>query len=212
MAPESNNIDIKEENENSSSENDTQDNSTSSILNNQTVARKRWYVVHTYSGHESKVKNNLLRRVESMGMENRIFQVEVPEEKVIEIKDGKRLEKPKKIFPGYVLVEMILDEDAWHAVRNTPGVTSFVGAGNKPVPLMDREVRRILRRSTSGKTRVQIDLKVGDHIKVINGPFTDFSGDIIEISPERGKLKVSVSIFGRPTPVELEFGQVSKVK
>jgi len=196
-----------------SPENNTEDNEKSSgSLNTQTVARKRWYVVHTYSGHESKVKSNLLRRVESMGMENRIFQVEVPEEKVIEIKDGKRIEKPKKIFPGYVLVEMILDDESWHAVRNTPGVTSFVGASSKPVPLMDKEVRRILRRSTSGKTRVQIDLKVGDHIKVISGPFTDFSGDIIEISPERGKLKVSVSIFGRPTPVELEFSQVNKVK
>lgn len=180
--------------------------------NTQTIAKKRWYVVNTYSGHEAKVKSNLLRRVESMGMENRIFQVEVPEEKVIEIKDGKRVEKAKKIFPGYILVEMILDEESWHAVRNTPGVTSFVGASNKPVPLMDKEVRRILRRSTSGKTRVQIDLKIGDHVKVISGPFTDFSGDIIEISPERGKLKVSVSIFGRPTPVELEFPQVNKVK
>jgi transcriptional antiterminator NusG len=186
------------------------DESTAS--NTQTIAKKRWYVVNTYSGHEAKVKSNLLRRVESMGMENRIFQVEVPEEKVIEIKDGKRVEKAKKIFPGYILVEMILDEESWHAVRNTPGVTSFVGASNKPVPLMDKEVRRILRRSTSGKTRVQIDLKVGDHVKVISGPFTDFSGDIIEIAPERGKLKVSVSIFGRPTPVELEFPQVNKVK
>lgn len=186
------------------------DESTGS--NTQKIAKKRWYVVNTYSGHEAKVKSNLLRRVESMGMENRIFQVEVPEEKVIEIKDGKRVEKAKKIFPGYILVEMILDEESWHAVRNTPGVTSFVGASNKPVPLMDKEVRRILRRSTSGKTRVQIDLKVGDHVKVISGPFTDFSGDIIEIAPERGKLKVSVSIFGRPTPVELEFPQVNKVK
>jgi len=174
------------------------------------IAEKRWYVVHTYSGHEAKVKSNLLRRVESMGMENSIFQVEVPEERVVEIKDGKKIERPKKIFPGYVLVEMILDDDSWHAVRNTPGVTSFVGASSKPIPLMNREVKKILKRSMSGKTRVQIDLKIGDHIKVISGPFTDFSGDIIEINPERGKLKVSVSIFGRPTPVELEFAQVSK--
>ncbi|MFN8673860.1 MAG: transcription termination/antitermination protein NusG [Candidatus Sericytochromatia bacterium] len=176
------------------------------------VAKKRWYVIHTYSGHENKVKSNILRRLGTMGMENRIFQVEVPEEKVIEIRDGKRVERPKKIFPGYVLVEMILDDDSWHVVRNTPGVTSFVGASSKPVPLMDREVRKILKRSTSGKSRVQIDLKVGDHIKVINGPFTDFNGDIIEVSPERGKLKVSVSIFGRPTPVELDFSQVTKAK
>lgn len=195
--------------ENIISTTESEEKSSASI---QTVAKKRWYVVHTYSGHEGKVKSNLLRRVESMGMENRIFQVEVPEEKVIEIKDGKRVEKPKKIFPGYVLVEMILDDESWHAVRNTPGVTSFVGASNKPVPLMKDEVKRILGRSSSGKKRVQIDLKVGDHIKVISGPFTDFTGDIIEISPERGKLKVSVSIFGRPTPVELEFPQVNKVK
>lgn len=172
---------------------------------------KRWYVVHTYSGHENKVKENLLRRVESMNMENRIFQIEVPEEKVIEIKDGKRVEKPKKIFPGYVLVEMIMDDDSWHVVRNTPGVTSFVGAGAKPIPLVEREVRKILKRQVTGKTRVQIDLRVGEHVKVISGPFADFSGEILEISPERGKLKVSVSIFGRPTPVELEFGQVTKV-
>lgn len=181
-------------------------------IDTQVVGKKKWYVIHTYSGHENKVKNNLLRRSGSMGMGNRIFQVEVPEEKVIEIRDGKRVERPRKIFPGYVIVEMILDDDSWHVVRNTPGVTSFVGSSSKPIPLSDREVRKILKRSTSGKTRVQIDLKIGDHIKVISGPFTDFDGDIIEISPERGKLKVSVSIFGRPTPVELEFAQVSKVK
>lgn len=172
---------------------------------------KRWYVVHTYSGHENKVKENLLRRVESMKMENSIFQVEVPEEKVIELKDGKRVERPKKIFPGYVLVEMILSDESWHAVRNTPGVTSFVGAGNKPVALMDREVRKILKRSTSGRTRVQIDLHVGETVRVISGPFADFTGNILEINPEKGKLKVSVLIFGRATPVELEFSQVSKM-
>jgi transcriptional antiterminator NusG len=172
---------------------------------------KRWYVVHTYSGHENKVKKDLMSRIESLSMENAIFQIEVPEEKVIEIKDGKRVEKPRKLFPGYVLVEMILDDESWTVVRNTPGVTSFVGAGAKPVPLNEREVRKILRRTTSGKTRVQIDLKVGEHVKVISGPFADFSGEILEISPERGKLKVSVSIFGRPTPVELEFAQVTKV-
>lgn len=172
---------------------------------------KRWYVVHTYSGYENKVKDNLLRRVNSMEMENRIFQVEVPEEKVIELKEGRRVEKPKKIFPGYVLVEMILDEESWHAVRNTPGVTSFVGADKMAVPLTDREVRKILKRTKAGKTKVQIDLKIGEVVKIISGPFQEFTGDILEISPERGKLKVSVSIFGRPTPVELEFSQVSKM-
>lgn len=171
---------------------------------------KRWYVVHTYSGHEGKVKINLLRRIESMSMDNRIFQVEVPEEKVIELKDGKRTEKAKKIFPGYVLVEMILDDDSWHVVRNTPGVTSFVGAGSKPVPLSPREVKKILRRASSKKARIQFDYKIGDQVKIISGPFQDFSGGIIEVSPERGKVKVSVSIFGRSTPVELDFAQINK--
>lgn len=171
---------------------------------------RKWYVVHTYSGYEDKVKDNLLRRVESMGMVDRIFHVEVPEETVVEIKDGKRVEKPRKVFPGYVLVEMEMDEDSWLVVRNTPGVTSFVGSKERPTPLLDREVRKIFKRAAS-KARVQIDLNIGEHVKVIGGPFADFSGEIIEINPEKGKLKVSVSIFGRATPVELEFAQVTKV-
>ncbi|MDB5098688.1 MAG: transcription termination/antitermination protein NusG [Cyanobacteria bacterium RYN_339] len=171
---------------------------------------KKWYVINTYSGYEDKVKDNLMRRVESMNMGDRVFHVEVPEETVVEIKDGKRVEKAAKVFPGYVLVEMELDEESWHVVRNTPGVTSFVGSSSKPTPLLDREVRKIFRRAAT-KQKVQIDLHVGEHVKVISGPFADFSGDIIEINPERGKLKVSVSIFGRATPVELEFSQVAKV-
>ncbi|HBN09217.1 MAG TPA: transcription termination/antitermination protein NusG [Cyanobacteria bacterium UBA8530] len=171
---------------------------------------RKWYVVHTYSGYEDKVKDNLVRRVESMGMSERIFHVEVPEETVVEIKDGKRVEKPRKVFPGYVLVEMDMDEDSWLVVRNTPGVTSFVGSKERPTPLLDREVRKIFKRAAA-KARVQIDLHVGEHVKVIGGPFADFSGEIIEINPEKGKLKVSVSIFGRATPVELEFAQVAKV-
>jgi transcriptional antiterminator NusG len=178
-------------------------------MSTMTSARK-WYVVHTYSGYEDKVKENILRRVESMGMGERIFHVEVPEETVVEIKEGKRVEKPRKVFPGYVLVEMDMNEEAWHVVRNTPGVTSFVGSATKPTPLSDREVRKIFKRSAT-KTRVQIDLHVGEHVKVIGGPFADFSGDIVEVSPEKGKVKVSVSIFGRATPVELEFGQVQKI-
>ena len=174
------------------------------------VSTRKWYVVHTYSGYEDKVKENILRRVESMNMSDRIFHVEVPEETVVEIKDGKRVEKPRKVFPGYVLVEMEMSEDAWHVIRNTPGVTSFVGSATKPTPLLDREVRKIFKRATA-KQKVQIDLKTGEHVKVISGPFADFSGDIVEINPERGKLKVSVSIFGRPTPVELDFSQVAKV-
>lgn len=172
---------------------------------------KRWYVINTYSGHEGKVKQNLLRRSESMGLDNRIFNIEVPEEKVIELKDGKRSEKTKKIFPGYVLVEMILDDESWHVVRNTPGVTSFVGAGAKPVPLSPREVKKILKRASSRKARIEFDYKLNDEVKINSGPFQDFNGRIIEVSPERGKVKVSVSIFGRSTPVELEFGQINKV-
>ncbi|MEB3197949.1 MAG: transcription termination/antitermination protein NusG [Candidatus Sericytochromatia bacterium] len=171
---------------------------------------KKWYVINTYSGYEDKVKENLLRRVETMNLTDRVFHVEVPEETVVEIKDGKRVEKPRKVFPGYVLVEMDLDEESWHVVRSTPGVTSFVGSSAKPVPLQEREVRKIFRRAAS-KQKVQIDLHAGEHVKVISGPFADFSGEIIEINPERGKLKVSVSIFGRATPVELEFAQVAKV-
>ncbi len=171
---------------------------------------RKWYVVNTYSGYESKVKENILRRAESMGLTDKIFHVEVPEETVVEIKEGKRFEKPRKVFPGYVLVEMEMDEDSWHVVRNTPGVTSFVGSATKPTPLSDREVRKIFKRAAT-KTRVAVDLHVGEHVKVIGGPFADFSGDIIEINPEKGKLKVSVSIFGRSTPVELEFAQVQKV-
>ncbi len=174
------------------------------------MGTRKWYVVHTYSGYEDKVKENILRRVESMNMVDRIFHVEVPEETVVEIKEGKRVEKPRKVFPGYVLVEMEMNEEAWHVVRNTPGVTSFVGSATKPTPLSDREVRKIFKRSAT-KTRVQIDLHVGEHVKVIGGPFADFSGDIVEVNPEKGKVKVSVSIFGRATPVELEFGQVQKI-
>ncbi len=171
---------------------------------------KRWYVINTYSGHESKVKQNLLSRAKSMGMDNRIFNIEVPEEKVIELKDGKRSEKTKKIFPGYVLVEMIMDDESWLAVRNTPGVTSFVGASNQPSPLSQREVKKILKRASSRKARIEFDYKVGEEVKINNGPFQDFNGKIIEVNPEQGKVKVSVSIFGRSTPVELRFDQINK--
>jgi transcriptional antiterminator NusG len=171
---------------------------------------RKWYVVNTYSGYEDKVRENILRRSESMGMTDRIFHVEVPEETVVEIKEGKRVEKPRKVFPGYVLVEMDMDEASWHVVRNTPGVTSFVGSTTKPTPLSDREVRKIFKRAAT-KAKIQIDLHIGEHVKVIAGPFADFSGDIIEVNAEKGKVKVSVSIFGRPTPVELEFAQVQKV-
>ena len=177
--------------------------------------RKRWYIVHTYSGHENKVKVNLERRIESMGMGEKIFRVEVPQKTVTKIKDSKRYEKEERIFPGYVLVEMIMDDDSWYVVRHTPGVTKFVGSQKKPIPAKDAEIKRILMRNAptvagTATQRVEIDLKVGEVVKIISGPFADFEGTVTEVSPEKERLKASVSIFGRETPVELAFNQVIK--
>lgn len=174
--------------------------------------RRRWYIIHTYSGHENKVKVNLERRIESMNMGDKIFRVEVPQKSVTKIKDGKRTEKEERIFPGYVLVEMLMDDDSWYVVRHTPGVTKFVGSQKKPIPAKDVEIKRILLRDQrkSTATKVEIDLKVGEVVKIISGPFADFEGTVTEVSPEKERLKASVSIFGRETPVELAFNQVQK--
>ncbi len=174
--------------------------------------RRRWYIVHTYSGHENKVKVNLERRIESMNMGDKIFRVEVPNKTVTKIKDGRRTEKEERIFPGYVLVEMIMDDDSWYVVRHTPGVTKFVGSQKKPIPAKDAEIKRILLRSqpTATAAKIEIDLKVGEIVKIISGPFADFEGTVTEVSPEKERLKASVSIFGRETPVELAFNQVQK--
>lgn len=172
--------------------------------------RRRWYIVHTYSGHENKVKVNLERRIESMNMGDKIFRVEVPQKAVTKIKDGKRTEKEERIFPGYVLVEMIMDDDSWYVVRHTPGVTKFVGSQKKPIPAKDSEIKRILLRSQPVAAKIEIDLKVGEVVKIISGPFADFEGTVTEVSPEKERLKASVSIFGRETPVELAFNQVQK--
>lgn len=172
---------------------------------------KKWYVIHTYSGYENKVKANLEKRVASMNMEDKIFAVLVPMEDEIEIKDGKRRVIQRKIFPGYVLVEMILTDDSWYVVRNTPGVTSFVGSGTKPIPLMPSEVENIMRKMGMGEAPVKIDLDIGESIRVIAGPFENFIGTVEEIYPDKSKLKVLVSMFGRETPVELEFTQVEKL-
>ncbi|MCE3236158.1 MAG: transcription termination/antitermination protein NusG [Vampirovibrio sp.] len=172
--------------------------------------RRRWYIVHTYSGHENKVKVNLERRIESMNMGDKIFRVEVPQKAVTKIKDGKRTEKEERIFPGYVLVEMIMDDDSWYVVRHTPGVTKFVGSQKKPIPAKDSEIKRILLKSQPVAAKVEIDLKVGEVVKIISGPFADFEGTVTEVSPEKERLKASVSIFGRETPVELAFNQVQK--
>ncbi|MDR3270936.1 MAG: transcription termination/antitermination protein NusG [Peptococcaceae bacterium] len=172
---------------------------------------KNWYVIHTYSGYENKVKTNLEKRVESMNMEDKIFRVLVPMEDEIEIKNGKRKIMKRKIFPGYVLVEMDVTDDSWYVVRNTPGVTGFVGTGSKPIPLQDREVLHILRQMGMDEVRTKIDVVVGQSVKIITGPFKDFIGGVKEILEDKGKLRVSVSMFGRDTPVELEYGQVEKI-
>lgn len=172
---------------------------------------KKWYVVHTYSGYENKVKANLEKRVASMNMRDKIFRVLIPMEDEIEIKGGKRCVSKRKIFPGYVLVEMILTDNSWYVVRNTPGVTGFVGSGNKPIPLHSSEVWAIMRRMGLEEARPRIDLDLGESVRVITGPFENFIGTVEEIYPEKSKLKVLVSMFGRETPVELDFTQVEKL-
>ncbi|MFS8535067.1 MAG: transcription termination/antitermination protein NusG [Limnochordales bacterium] len=174
------------------------------------VPNKRWYVIHTYSGYENKVKANLERRVASMGMEDKIFRIMVPTQEEIDFKDGKKRIVSRKIFPGYVLVEMILSDDSWYVVRNTPGVTGFVGAGNKPVPLDESEVKAILRQMGYDEPRPKVAFQKGTPVRVISGPFANFTGVVDEVNLERGKLRVILSMFGRETPVEFEFGQVEK--
>lgn len=172
---------------------------------------KSWYVIHTYSGYENKVKTNLEKRVDSMNMEDKIFRVLVPMEDEVEIKNGKKKIAKRKVFPGYVLVEMEMTDDSWYVVRNTPGVTGFVGTGSKPIPLLEDEVVNILRQMGLEEVRVKIDVSVGQSVRIINGPFADFVGIVKEILEDKGKLRVSVSMFGRETPVELEFAQVTKL-
>lgn len=178
----------------------------------------KWYVIHTYSGYEKKVKANLEHRIASMGMQDKIFQVVVPSETTIEIKNGKREPVERKMFPGYVLVNMIeLKEkdkdsnDAWFVVRNTPGVTSFVGADNRPIPLLEREVKSILKQTEEVAPRIKPTFTRGQNVRIIDGPFAEFIGVVDEVSTERNKVKVLVSFFGRETPVELDFLQVEKL-
>jgi transcription termination/antitermination protein NusG len=176
-----------------------------------------WFVVHTYAGYENKVKQNLASRVRSMNVEERIFEVVIPMEDVIEFKQGRKVVVQKKVFPGYLLVRMDLDDDSWYVVRNTPGVTGFVGSGAKPTPLSRREVEDILGvgkvepGAPEKKARPRLEFETGEQVRVVAGPFADFNGAISEIDVDRSKLKVLVNIFGRETPVELEFGQVAKL-
>lgn len=175
------------------------------------VDNRRWYIIHTYSGYENKVKANLEHRIQSMGMQDKIFQVVIPTEEEIEIRDGQRRTVQKKIFPGYVLVQMIMDDESWYVVRNTPGVTGFVGSGIKPVPLEEEEVNAILRQMRAEEPRIKVGFQVGQVVRIISGPFVDFVGQVDEINLEKGKVKVLVSFFGRETPVELDFDQVERV-
>ena len=173
--------------------------------------QKRWYIVHTYSGYENKVKVNLEKRIEYMNMGDKIFRIEVPQKTVTQLKGGKKQEREEKIFPGYVLVEMIMDEDSWYVVRHTSGVTKFVGSAKKPIPARDSEIKKIINRSTSTSQKIELDVKAGDKVRITSGPFADFIADIIEVYPDKSKLRANVSIFGRETPVELEYKQINKL-
>ncbi|KPJ57267.1 antitermination protein NusG [Parcubacteria bacterium DG_74_2] len=178
----------------------------------QRLSQKRnWYVIHTYSGYEESVAKNLKQRIDSLGMEDRIFNVVVPKEKKIKIKNGKRKVVEEKIYPGYVLVEMIVTDDSWYVVRNTPNVTGFVGAETIPIPVSKKEIENLMQRMGEKEPQYKIEVKVGDLVKITDGPFKDFDGKISEIDEERGKIKVLVNLFGRDTPVELDSLQIKKL-
>jgi len=176
----------------------------------QTSTEPAWYVIHCYSGYENKVRHNLEQRIETMGMKDMIFDVVIPTQDEIEVRDGKRRTVERHIFPGYVLVNLILTEESWYVVRNTPGVTGFVGMGNQPTPLRPEEVSQIVKRMEAEAPTVKVTFKVGERVRIIDGPFNDFRGTVSEIDMERTKVRVMVSFFGRETPVELDFLQVEK--
>ena len=169
-----------------------------------------WYVVHCYSGYEKKVRHNLEQRIETMGMKEKIFDVVVPTEEEIEVKEGKRRTVERRVFPGYILVNMILTEESWYVVRNTPGVTGFVGMGNQPIPLRPEEVAHIVKRMEADAPRIKVTFRLGERVRIVDGPFNDFRGTVSEIDIERAKVRVMVNFFGRETPVELDFLQVEK--
>ena len=172
---------------------------------------KNWYEVHTYSGYEDAVARNLRQRIESLGMEDKIFNVVVPTEKNIKIKGGKRRTVEEKVYPGYVLVEMMVTDDSWYVVRNTPRVTGFVGSGTTPTPLSREEVETLFKRMGAEEPKFKVDFAAGDMVRIIDGPFKEFEGKVDELDEGRGKVKVLVSLFGRETPVELDFLQVKKL-
>lgn len=175
---------------------------------------KNWYVVHTYSGYENKVKANLEARVETMGMQDKIFRVVIPEEEETDIKDGKKRTMMKKTFPGYVLVELIMTDDSWYVVRNTPGVTGFIGSsggGAKPTPLLEEEVEFILKQMGVKESKFDLDIEIGEIVEVLEGPFANFQGKVEEIDTDKQKVKVAVDMFGRETNMELDFEQIKKI-
>ncbi len=172
---------------------------------------RRWYAIHTYSGYEDNVAENLKRRVETMGMQDKIFAILIPKEKKIKIRNGKRKVVEEKIFPGYVLVEMIVTDDSWYVVRNTPNVTGFIGTGTTPTPIAEEEIKSLQKRMGVDEPQYKIDVEIGDPVRISDGPFKNFEGKVAEVDAERGKIKVLVSMFGRETPVELDFLQVKKI-
>jgi transcriptional antiterminator NusG len=175
------------------------------------LSGKHWYVVHCYSGQENKVCHAIEQRIATMGMQDKIFDVVVPTEEEIEVKEGKRRTVERRVFPGYILVQMVMDEDSWYVVRNTPGVTGFVGMGNEPTPLRLEEVAQIMRRMEADTPKIKVTFKTGQKVRIIDGPFNEFIGTVGDIDMEKSKVRVMVSFFGRETPVELDFLQVEKV-
>jgi transcriptional antiterminator NusG len=180
-------------------------------MKQEVAGTRNWYAIHTYAGYENAVLRNLRQRIDSLGMHDKIFNVIVPAEKKIKIKAGKRVEVEEKIYPGYVLVDMIVTDDSWYVVRNTPRVTGFVGAGVNPVPLRKDEVDYLFKKMSADTVKHKIDLAIGETVRIIDGPFKDLEGKVDSLDPERGKIKVLVSMFGRETPVELDFLQVKKI-
>ena len=192
---------------------DAEDNEGLTAEEEQEVERPEgveWYVIHSYSGYENKVEKNLKHRIESMEMQNKIFQIVVPTEEEVELREGQRRVIERRVFPGYILVEMLLDEDSWYVVRNTPGVTGFVGSGSAPTPLRPEEVDKILKRMDAEAPKVKVSFKVGQKVRIVEGPFEDFMGTVDEIDLDRARVRVLVNFFGRETPIELDFLQVER--
>src|SRR5688572_4610013 len=191
-------------------ENLVEEENADGLLDEQYDDGRAWYVVHCYSGYENKVRHSIEQRIETMGMQDKIFDVVVPTEEEIEIKDGKRRTVERRVFPGYILVQMRMDEDSWYVVRNTPGVTGFVGMGNDPTPLRPEEVSKIMNRMEAEEPVYKVDFKVGEKVRITGGPFNDFIGSVAGIDVDKQKVRVMVDFFGRETPVELDFLEVSK--